>query len=101
MKILAIVPSYRHGADAPMRFICELTSLEMDLVSGLTKRMDYTSVQEVEICNKYQHAMNVVNKCHEAAKIPGTLRAIADMMAIVVPAIEEVAKEETEVKFDE
>lgn len=98
MKILAIVPSYHDAGRTPSKFLCELDNDEMKIIAsgacGGEYSGDFRMVREIELSKKFRHAMEVLRKCHEASKIPGTLRAIADLMAIVVPAIEEVAKEE-------
>lgn len=75
MKILAIVPSYNDGSREPSKFICELSNPEMAvLAKGAFSpgfRGDFQNVKEIEICDKFSHAMEVLYACQNAIKIPG------------------------------
>jgi hypothetical protein len=56
----------------------------------------YTSEAEVEISKRYRHAMSILRKLEDAQAIPATLKAIATVLETTIPAMQELAKEETE-----
>lgn len=91
MKIIGT--NRRNSSDDPSQYIVELSSAEMHrLLSGRSSkfpRLESGSV--VEICNEYDDAMKIRERCYAAVKLPETLVAIADVLRLVVPQAKVIA----------
>ena len=52
--------------------------------------------QQIRLNERFDHAQDVIMKAHEAIKLPGVLRALADTLEIAVPQIEEITRKDGE-----
>ena len=76
----------------PESFICEISQSEMRRIqhgSGYD-HSDGTRGDEVEICQKFDRAMSVLENCRDSIKIPSQLRSIAECLEIVTLKVEDV-----------
>ncbi len=94
MKILARVQDgngNRRGA------IIEVSQVELAmLVTGYEGSYleKINAGATLAIDKKFEHSQRVIHKAHEATKLPGMLRSLADTLDFVVPAIESLSEAE-------
>lgn len=95
MKILGIKPAASRYHEPG--FLVELTNEEMSLLAKGSYRPefkgDFSSIVELDICEKWDHAMQVIEKCEEAMRIPAQLKAIAECLEVVTPKIGDVIED--------
>lgn len=103
MKIIALLPEgsgYLPGA------VVSLTGYELARIVGgdrhgttdLHKRIKIGA--EVEVNGRFDHAQDVLKAAHEAKKLPQALRAFADTLETLHPAINEVTDPVIDASFE-
>ena len=99
MKIIARLTDRYHDTTGA---IVEMTSDELRTILGLEyrKEKDLGVGQQVEISNRYRHAMEVLSAANAAKKLPNALRAFADTLETVHPAIDDIVEPVIDAEFE-
>lgn len=101
MKILALLqPQHRHHTPG---VIAELSSDELERLLGGAQ---YAKIPElkpgiaVEICKRFDHAQDILNEAAAAKKLPQALRAFADTLETLHPAIDAIIDPVIDASFE-
>lgn len=101
MKIIALLSSSYRGSAPPA--IVELSSSELHRLIGGGQ---YSSVPElkngmvVEIDKRFDHANDVLSAAEAAKKLPQALRAFADTLETLHPAINDITDPVIDASFE-
>jgi hypothetical protein len=96
MKIIAIQPAYHSGQ---VEFaIVQLSEAELQrLLHGQPHKSSYVRAgQVVDICERFDHAMEIEAKAAQAKDLAKTMRAFAEVLETQHAAIDEVVTKDTE-----
>lgn len=102
MKVIGIQPG-RYSSDPPVGMLVELTPAELVRIIGETKshvERYVTTGSTVNICQRYDHAMDVLRAAGEAKKLPSALRAFADTLETLHPAIADIEEPVIDASFE-
>ncbi len=94
MEIRGVLNSSHSGE--PSKFVVEMTLEEISIIVKGSRhkdfRGDFRAVRQVEICEKFRHAMDIIERCEQAIALPEQLDVIAACMRTVIPKVTEIVK---------
>ena len=84
MKILGSTTDSRGHESG---YLAEISPYEMDRILGINRNLH--TGDEVNIHDRFEHAMKVMERLKEATEAANKLRTLANMIELVIPSVTE------------
>lgn len=100
MKIIALLPQNTYS---PPGVIAELSGSELERLLGGARYAKFPPLKpgdSIEINKRFDHANDILSAAEAAKKLPQALRAFADTLETLHPAIDDIADPVIDASFE-